>query len=1617
MRFLANRGPHIHFALLTDFLDAAQQAMPSDQELLELARQRIAELNATYADPAGGEDRFFLLHRPRAWNARERAWMGRERKRGKLADLNAMLRTGDASAFSVVEGDTQPLGNVRYVITLDTDTQLPRDAALEFVATLAHPLNRARWDESSGRVVSGYGILQPRVGVSLSGTQRSRYARWFGSEPGIDPYTRAVSDVYQDLFGEGSFIGKGIYDVETFERALAGRFPDNAILSHDLLEGCYARSGLMSDTQLYEDYPARYAADVARRHRWIRGDWQLLPWLLPRVRLEAGSRERNPRPRCRAGNYSTTCAAASSPAAMLALFAIGWSSFDTALRWTLCIVRIAAARPAGRAHGRPAAQVRRAAPVDASARRTAHGASRHGARVLLHLACLPYEAWFSIDAIVRTLWRMFVTRRHLLQWKPSSEVERTQRDDPVEAYRTMWFAPALAIALAAWIAYAHPGTLPIAAPILGLWLLAPALAWWISRAPKRRIAELDNGQLQFLGRLSRRTWAFFETHVGADDHWLPPDNVQEHPVRVVAHRTSPTNIGLSLLADLSALDFGYITTGAFLERSNTTLDDACDTGSPPRPFLQLVRHANAQAVAAALCLDRGQRQPRRAFACARRRLARAGRRAGPASAHFDGIADTLRRAGRDPPRTRCQRPIAARRCAGSNAHAASSGSVRTHMPHCNDLQAMPHAFAKGCLPTDRRRTGRSGCSISARARSRIWPGARPGWPRRRGSKRSVPRVASPRCPACAGSRARRSMRIGEHADLSAGMQTRPPPQITAKHAMERIAELDRLAHLARELADMEYDFLYDRARHLLSIGYNVDERRLDDSHYDLLASEARLCNFVAIAQGELPQESWFALGRQLTSTGGEPLLMSWSGSMFEYLMPQIVMPNLEGTLLDATMHAAVERQIEYGRQRGVPWGVSESGYNTLDAQLNYQYRAFGVPGLGLKRGLAQDLVIAPYASALALMVEPEEACANLQRLTEAGYAGTFGLYEAIDLTPSRLPRGHLAAVIRSFMAHHQGMSLLSLAFVLLDRPMQRRFNANRNFQATLLLLQERVPRTAVIPPHIAESFGTGGNVDTTETRLRVFNNPDTAIPAVQMLSNGRYNLMVTSAGGGYSRRQDIAVTRWEEDATADALGSFCYLRDLDKGRYWSAAHQPTRTPVDGYEAIFSDARAEFRVRERDFDAHTEIVVSPEDDIELRRTRITNRSRTRRTIELTSYAEVVLATAASDAAHPAFSNLFVQTELLRPKQAILCNRRPQAEHDRSPWMFHLVAVHGADIQAISYETDRARFIGRGRDLAHPQAMDVPALSDTDGSVLDPVVAIRVRVVLEPDQAIVVDYVSGVGDSRDACLGLIGKYRDRHLADRVFDLAWTHSQVVRRQLNASQSDAQLYERLAGSILHANPALRAEASVLIKNRRGQSGLWGYSISGDLPIVLLQIADPARIELVRQVVQAHAYWRLKGLAVDLVIWNEDRAGYRQELQDAIMGLIAAGPEASTIDEVRWHFSLRAAQQMSTPKTASCSSPVARIVLSGQAIPAARSPSRSCAAGRPRHCHRNMSRARSCTSLHRRSHSKRSRCSATTASVVYPKTAANTSSTCKPGRRLPRPGATCWPIRGSAAC
>ncbi len=1503
VRFLANRDDNLRFALLTDFRDAPEENLSGDEVLLNAARQGIEDLNKKYGGPAG--DVFFLFHRPRLWNQQERAWMGYERKRGKLAELNALLRTGAGSGFSLTVGNTGDILNTRYVITLDTDTELPRDSARQLVGAMAHPLNRPLYDADSGRVVRGYGILQPRVAISLPGTSRSRYARMWGSDAGIDPYTRVVSDVYQDLFGEGSFIGKGIYDVDVFERVLKERFPENRILSHDLIEGCYVRSGLMSDVQFQEEYPSRYSADVSRRRRWIRGDWQLLRWLLPGVPgLNARFRKNPLSPLSRWKILDNLRRSLVSPALTI-LVLCGWLALPYPWFWTASIFGILLI-PSLIASLMDL--LRKSDDVLLSQHVTAVGrsAGRGITQAIFILMCLPHEAFFSVVAIAHALWRMLVSGRGLLEWNPSGEADRGRRTDLAGSLLSMWIAPAIAAAAAGYLLYSRPVVFAAAMPVLCLWFLSPAITWWTGKDLGARKTRLAADQIVFLRKLSRRTWAFFETFVGPDDHWLPPDNYQEMPVAAVAHRTSPTNMGLALLANLSACDFGYITVGQLIERTARGLRTMADLERYQGHFYNWYDTQSLKPLLPIYIssVDSGN-------LTASLLTLRAGLLALPdekivGAQLIDGLGDTLMilvdHSGVPLPADLVQLKKDMEAVAVSPPDTlwalsksldeleASAGQVIRNLESSpgSDALQWAQAFAGQCRGAiDELRFLVPSIRYESCARD-LTTGGIPTLRRlARGDGQVLTPVNEQQVPDAAREVLQKAQSIGS--DLEASLR-----------AGTRIAAIEDLARLCEELAHrMEWEFLYDRTRHLLAIGYNVSEGRRDPSYYDLLASEARTSSFVGIALGQLPQESWFALGRLLTVAGGEPILLSWSGSMFEYLMPLIVMPTFERTLLDDTCRAAVARQIDYGNKRGVPWGISESGYSMIDGHMNYQYSAFGVPGLGLKRGLAGDLVIAPYASALALMVAPEEACRNLEVLASQGFQGRYGFYEAIDYTSSHLPRGQSKAVVQSFMAHHQGMSLLSLACVLLDRPMQKRFESDPGFQATTLLLQERPPKATAFYAHTTElSENHSAEHSVAEKPIRVYPTPDTATPEVQLLSNGRYHVMITNAGGGYSRWKDLAVTRWREDATSDNWGSFCYIRDVASGVYWSTAYQPVCKVSKEYEAIFSEGKAEFRRRDEDIDTHSEIAVSPEDDAELRRITITNHSGTARTIDITSYGEVVLASADADALHPAFSNLFVQTEIIRQHGAIIASRRPRSIDEQPPWMFHVMAVHGARTGEMSYETDRLRFIGRGNTTAAPEAMSsLSPLSGSEGAVLDPIVAIRCRITLEPETSATVNVVTGVVERRDDCMRLVAKYQDRYLADRVFELAWTHSQVLLRQINSTEADAQLYGRLAAGILYANSALRAGSGLLVKNLRGQSGLWGHSISGDLPIVLLRIEDQANIALVRQLIQAHAYWRLKGLAVDLVVWNEDHAGYRQALHDQIIGLIAAGADADLRD------------------------------------------------------------------------------------------------------------------------
>lgn len=1507
IHYLSNRDSLLHFALLTDFRDAEEEVVAGDDFLLGKVRSGIESLNGKY--PSGGRCRFFLFHRPRRWNASEETWMGFERKRGKLTEFNALLRGGAARSFSAIVGETSILPSIRYVITLDTDTQLPREAGRKLVGTMAHLLNRPEFDSTRGVVTEGYGVLQPRIGVSLPGSRRSWFVRLFAGDAGIDPYTRQVSDVYQDMFQEGSFIGKGIYDVDAFQRAMTGRFPENTVLSHDLLEACHARSALVSDVEFFEQHPSRYNVDIDRRHRWIRGDWQITQWLLPRVPGPDARRIANPLSALSLWKIFDNLRRSLIPIALMVFMVGTWILIPAHGGSGVLLVVVLIALPGllsalANVIGKP-----QDVPWRMHLRSIGGAGGCQLGQIFLTLAFLPYDAFVSVDAIGKTLHRLLVTRKRLLEWRTSSDAEGSSSSDLAGSCVTMWIAPTTAVVAAIAFGSLYPVGLTAALPILLMWFAAPWIAWWISLPIERSALDISLAQVAFLRRSARKTWRFFETFVTAEEHWLPPDNFQEVPVSRVASRTSPTNMGLALLANLAARDLGYLSGGGVIRRTRDTLEtmrgleryrghfynwydtrtlqplmplyvSSVDSGNlaghlltlgaglreqadvefiTPHLFTGLsdtvailidLCHGNAELVTLAECLKDAPTDPRGAF-----RL----------MTKVNSLANLLAR----------EMVVM-----GEHANGWANCFKNDCEEHLAEMVLLAPWLALSGTPPD---------WLEAEINQSI-------------SLRDLAGLDELVCPQIDGQIVdldadQEWPAFEAHAHLSAISGCVRDASATAR---ERLLTLEALALQSDELAAMDFAFLFDPARDLFSIGFNVPEQRCDIGFYDLLASEARLCSYVAIALGQIPQDHWFSMGRLLVASGGEPLLVSWSGSMFEYLMPLLVMPNYERTLLDHTCRAAVQQQIDYGKSRDIPWGISESGYNRTDVALNYQYHAFGVPGLGLKRGLSDDLVIAPYASAMALLVAPRDACENLQRLENDGRSGTYGFYEAVDYTASRLPPEKSSVTIRSYMAHHQGMSLLAFANLLHDYPMHRRFMACPMLKAAELLLQERVPKTAssVFADDTAQD-SSRTHADDGESVMRVFTNPTPPTPDVHLLSNGRYHVAISSAGGGYSRWRDLAVTRWREDATRDCWGSFIYLRDLVTGDTWSSAYQPTLQPTTSYEAIFTQSRAEFRHGYAGLGIHTEISVSPEDDVELRRITISNRSSVARTIELTSYAEVVLAPPNADEAHPAFSNLFVQTEFIPESSAILCSRRSRNEGDTPPWLLHLMTSQRGFRGETTCETDRSRFIGRGGSTVRPAAMqgDAP-LSNTVGPVLDPIVSLRCSIVVPAHGSAVVNMVLGVADDRDSALALVEKYQSHHMAERAFDLAWTHNQVTLHHLNTTESETQLYGRLAGSLIYSNPARRANSGVLLGNRRGSNGLWSYGISGDTPIVILRISDVEKIELVRQLIRAHSYWRMKGLTVDLVILHEDVSIYRQSLGSMITDLISSGLEAQMMEK-----------------------------------------------------------------------------------------------------------------------
>ncbi|MES1185159.1 MAG: glucoamylase family protein [Myxococcales bacterium] len=1547
VRALANPGENLYFALLTDFTDADAAETPADAPLLEAAVQGIAALNA--ASP--GPERYFLLHRKRLPNPVEGRFMGWERKRGKLEELNALLRGATDTSFVTVTAPSELLQSIRYVITLDADTELPREVARRLVGAMAHPQNRPVLDAAGQRVVRGYGIIQPRVGTLPLSSRRSTFAAIFAGPPGIDPYTTAVSDVYQDLFGEGSFVGKGIYDVDAFAAALRERVPDNRLLSHDLFESSFARSALATDIEVLDEQPASYDVAASRQHRWLRGDWQLLRWLWPRVPVRGGGSRSNDLRVLDLWKLFDNLRRSLVAPALVALLALSWFVYPALAAWSWLMV---AGVFVGPLVVRQTLELARATTAARSQfGRLGGDLLRNVEQCLLAVLLIFDQALLSLDGILRTLYRCVISRRRLLEWTTMSQATRH--------YGRGGSGVSLRFASSGWLALLaifavirfSPTAVTASAPLLFGWALCPLLVGRLGRPLKADAADdglTDTGRRK-LALIARKTWRFFETFVTAEDHWLPPDNFQEEPRGVVAHRTSPTNIGLYLLSVVAARDLGFITARQAVARLENTLATLkrmerrsghilnwYDTSTlrPLEPqYVSTVDSGNLAAYLWTLSQACGElgRAPlvgRGTFDAADYALELA------ALAHAQE-GDKSEATPRLPPELGQLRAELGR--AAASCEASSLDTRQALVRLSADAQVLAQSSFAGSAGSDARYWVGQASLVLAEALAQLdalapclgWLANTPalfesGEARERYDQ-LLERVAGSSSPEALAAVAASSdlselvrlARGGEVESSDAGqarsgelLKQLEDQLLKTKAACEVfLGRARQVGEDALAFADaMDFGFLFDKERELFTIGYDVSGARLDSGHYDLLASEARLASLVAISKGDTPVEHWWRLSRPRAATSSGRVLLSWSGSMFEYLMPLLVTGMARDTLLWETCRSAVGRQRSYGEENRVPWGVSEAAYNVMDLGMTYQYRAFGVPGLGLKNGLGQDLVVAPYATALAALVRPELSLENFHALDLQGLDARYGYYEAIDYTKAHVPPGRNSVIVKAFMAHHQGMTLVALCNVLCDSPMPRRFLGDARVKASALLLEERVPHSAPVIQVRSDQVSTP---TLGEPELGMTDHVGMAaqtVPRLHLLGHGDLSCLIYANGSSAMTWKGLDVTRFREDNLLEPSGIFVYVRDLTHGRMWSAGQQPVGDAPDYYDASFSIDRAELKRRDESIETVMEVVVSPELPAEMRRITLTNHGRQACELDVTTYCEAVLAPRGADVAHRAFSSMFLETELIPERGAILVRRRPRSAHEQEVWMVQVLSADGDGFGEPELDSSRARFLGRSGSLQKPRALhDGQVLAGSAGHVLDAGLSLRRKVRLEPDQRARATLTTGLANSREAALELLELVVTPNSSARAFELAWADARVELRHLGISAASSFRFQRLLSCVMNAPTALRDASDSDVTPTQGRHALWSQGISGDLPILLLRVDHPDFGELCKDLLLAREFWRLNGVRCDLVLLNEEPEGYLQPLQEALSDLVRSSPALGHENQPGGVFVRRAGQ------------------------------------------------------------------------------------------------------------
>lgn len=1480
--YLSNEEENLYFAILGDLKDSDKEVNEDDDKINNEALKRFKELNKKYKK--GKDDIFYYFNRVRKYNKKEKKYIGWERKRGKLLEFVSMLKGSKNTTYNILSGDTTPLTKAKYIITLDADTILPIDTAKKLIGAMSHPLNKAVVD-ANGKVIRGYGLMQPRINISVTSANKTIYSKLFSGETGIDTYTMAVSDVYQDLFGEGIFTGKGIFDIDVFHRALENAFPENSILSHDLIEGAYVRCALVSDISLIDGYPSSYIAASKRLHRWVRGDWQLLPWIFKKSPINKLSKWKL------ADNLRRSLIAPS----IIILLLLSFGALPKGYNEWIGIAILAVMTPL-------------LFDVSEAVIAPIKGFSLSGElldgktiikQVFLIFVFLPYNAWLMLDAIIRSIYRVYFSKKNLLQWVTAADAEAGSGKN-LYSYILNMYSGSLIGLLIGIVSYTYSlKAFMIMLPSVVIWFFSPLFAYYISKEFHVEKEELSQDEERYLRRIARKTFAYFEDFVNEETNFLAPDNFQEHPYIGVAPRTSPTNIGMGLTSNITAYDLGYIDFKEFINRIDTSITamEALErykghfynwydtsTRRPLYPrYISTVDSGNLIGYLWILNETIDEYLTRTYIQ----------------ESFYHGLKDTIRLAQEeliikfnlnefygnellklqdvqiDIFRFRALlRDIWSKLIelekndeVKNEINYWNNKLKNTVMKMTNNIETIFPWISLVEDNIDYLITYREDFnSLATNSKFSEIPSA---------YEELIKKIKSDSTLNDLKNIKKELISLLEHGKEG------------AKLLIYNCENIKRRVKLISE--ETNFTMLFDKNRQLFSIGYDVERDTLGNSFYDLLASEARCASFISIAKGEVNLMHWFKLGRSITLMNNRKGLVSWSGTMFEYFMPLLIMRDYPDTLLHATYSGVVEGQISYGEKRKIPWGISESAYYHFDASKNYQYKAHGVPGIGVKRGLRDELVVSPYSTLLAMLINLRDGIENIKILKSLGLEGQYGFYEAVDYTKERLPGGEDKAIIKNYMVHHQGMSLMALDNILNSNVLQYRFHKIPRVKATELLLQERIPNRVVYSRQV--------EIDTNEVSLekeqvvvRTFNTAKTPMPEVALLSNGKYSTMITNSGSGYSKKEDMALYRFKEDVTLNEYGMFFYIKDVKNDFYYSATYQPTKVEAEDYKAVFAIDRVEFKRRDKDLITETSIAVSYEEDAELREISLTNRSGGEKIIEVTSYCEVTLAPFNADNSHPAFSNLFIKTEYDESQNCILANRRPRSKKQSKPWMMQKLIVKGETIGSMQYETSRVNFIGRNRTLEKPEVISEDVtLKNTVGAVLDPIIAIRRRIKINADETVRLSFITAVGYSREEMINIAKKYSDDGSCKRIFNLVQSQSLVELKYLGIKSPQANLFNFMASKIIFMSSLYKQREKYIVSVSKHQRSLWAYGISGDLPIVLLKVHKLSDKNLVRQIITAHEYWSYKGLKVDLIILDMENNSYFRKVEGVIRDIISS--------------------------------------------------------------------------------------------------------------------------------